>query len=85
MFDPKPPICSTHKKKFCPFVATMQLAPASQNVTFLFVVSCLCSELASAVLCTEAFNKRRQVFIIRTRALLTPSPLFQLIVAGDEG
>lgn len=44
--------------KFCPFVATMQLSPASQNVTFLSVVSCLYSELASAVLCTEVFNKR---------------------------
>lgn len=70
--------------EFCPFVATMQLAPVSQNVTFLFVVSCLCCELASAVLCMEDFNKRWQVFIIRMRALLIPSPLFKLIVAGDE-
>lgn len=44
--------------EFCPFVATMQLAPVSQNVTFLFVVSCLYCELASAVLCMEDFNKR---------------------------
>lgn len=39
--------------KFCPVVVTMQLAPVSQNVTFLFVVSCLYSKLAAA-----GFNKQ---------------------------